>query len=167
MQRKAGFITAVCVLLAGLSMTAAGQELPDRTTGPRLIRCTPAVITSRMSIKLDGYRIGDYGSRNVKVRFVQGDNTYSAAPAGGHYNDFEPSLENVSLIVPEGLTAGKCQIIIDADGLSTSPLTVEIAASVSPAVISNPKPMVAPPGELILIDALGIGESDEVELVDS
>ena len=168
MKCKARFIFAVCVLLACLSITAQSQELADRPTGPKLIRCTPAVITSGMSIKLDGYRIGDYQSRKVKVRFVQGDNTYTGSAAGGQYgNDFELSLENVRVVVPKGLTPGKCQIIIEADGLVTAPLEVEVAASVSPAEISNPMPPVAPPGEEIWIYALGIGESDEVELVDS
>ncbi len=167
MPCKARFITALCVLLTGLYITAQSQELATPAASPTLVRCTPAAISSGMSIKLDGYRIGDYASRKVKVRFVQGDNTYSGSPTGGHYNDVQPSLELVSLVVPEGLKPGKCQIIIEADGLASAPLVVEVAASVSPAEISNPMPLVAPPGEEIWIDALGIGESDEVELVDS
>ena len=157
-------LAAVCVLLTAL--TAQSQEAGS----PRLIRCAPDSITSGMSIKLSGYRIGGVVSKVVKVLFVQHDNTYSASPHGGgieDIRDFQNALGHVSLIVPEGLKPGKCQIIIEADGVPSAPLTIEIASSIPPPVIGKANPLVAPPGELIWFEALGIGESDEVLLIDS
>ncbi|HEV8484961.1 MAG TPA: hypothetical protein VGV87_15575 [Blastocatellia bacterium] len=166
---KTRFITAVGVLLTSLYATAHSQELVAPATGATLTRCTPAAVTPGMWIKLEGYRMDGLAPK-VKVLFVQDGNAYTGSPDSGSREssaDSQGYLESVSLAVPQGVHPGKCEIILETYGVSSAPLIVEITDSVSPAVISNHRPLVAQVGDLIWMTAVGIGESDEIEFIDS
>jgi hypothetical protein len=123
-----------------------------------------------MWVKVEGHNIvGDLISR-VKVLFVQDGKSYVGSPDSGSRESIaspQGYQSNVSLAVPEGLNPGKCEIIVETEGVASAPFIVEITDSVSPAVISNQKPQGGQPGDMIWMTAVGVGNSDEIELVDS
>ena len=162
-------ITTLGVLLTGLYATGECQELT--ATGTRLTRCTPSTITPGMWIKVEGYRIGGFESiSKVKLLFVQDGNSFAGSPNSGSRESIADSqvyLESLSLAVPRDLKPGKCEITIETDSVPCTPLEVEITDKVLPVVISNHRSGVVQPGDHVWMTAMGICESDEIELIDS
>jgi hypothetical protein len=123
-----------------------------------------------MWIKVEGYRIDGFETiSKVTLLFVQDGNSFAGSPNSGSRESIADSqgyLESLSLAARD-LKPGKCEIILETDGVPCTPLEVQITDSVLPVVISNHRSGVVQPGDHVWMTAMGICESNEIELIDS
>jgi hypothetical protein len=127
------------------------------------------------AIELEGYRIGAdlfFLDQNDKVRvvFLQEDRRLPVRAEGGpsdsQVNDRKGGLQHFGVIVPAGVMQGPCQVIVEADGLTSGAIMIQIVQWV-PAVLDRLRPLWAGPGETVFIDGSAFNVSDKVELSDA
>jgi hypothetical protein len=156
-------------LVAGLYATGQAQEMVEaRRNAPEILRCTPASVTPGTAIDIQGFRLGWPEAKDLRVHFVQGETQFAVRPTGGGWQAANlEGLQHLKINVPPGVAPGSCQIYVEAGGLASEPITIDIAWMAPPPVISQLSPRWAQPGEVIWINGMGFGVSDEVELVDA
>jgi hypothetical protein len=140
---------------------------------PELLRADPPVAAEGTAIELEGYRIGadlfflDQDDK-VRVAFLQQDRRFPVRPVSSdsQVNDSKGGLQHLGVIVPAGVTQGLCQVVVEADGQTSSSIMIQIVRWV-PAVISRLSPLWAGPGETVFIDGSAFNGSDKVELFDA
>jgi hypothetical protein len=158
------------VFLAGLYVTGRAQEMvAERKKAPELIRTIPQQITSGIEIEIEGYRLGWPSSKDTQVIFWQNAIPYTTYPTGGGWQakDIDNGLQQMKVVVPQGINPGFCSLVVETDGVSSIPIPLEIASSIDPPVLIETRSKWAIPGEAVWVTGTGFGILDEIELIDS
>jgi hypothetical protein len=81
-------------------------------------------------------------------------------------NDENQGHQTMEVIVPEGLVPGPAQVVVEADGQRSVPITITIVEWSLPIAISV-SPTTGSPGTLVHIACAGFHINDEIELTDA
>ena len=158
------------VFLAGLYVTGKAQEMvAERKKAPELIRITPEQVTPGAEIEIEGYRLGWPQSKDMQVVFWQNAIPYTTYAIGGGWQakDIDNGLQQMKVVVPQGINPGYCSLVVEANGFSSTPIPLEIDLSISPPIITETSSRWVAPGEVVWVTGTGFGISDEIELIDS
>ncbi len=158
------------VFLAGLYVTGKAQEMvAERKKAPELIRVIPEQATPGTEIEIEGYRLGWPQSKDMQVVFWQNAIPYTTYATGGGWQakDLDNGLQQMKVVVPQGINSGYCSLVVEANGFSSTPIPLEINLSISPPTITETSSRWVAPGEVVWITGTGFGISDEIELIDS
>jgi len=142
---------------------AAAQDAP-----PVIERCTPARGSVNSVLELAGYRLGAEDTAQVKAYFAQGEARLPARTGGTSYvtNDVKGGAQTLEVFVPEGVTLGSWEIVVEVRGQSSAPAAVEIVEWVPPE-LERVSPSLPQPGEIVSIYGTNFHVGDEIELSDS
>lgn len=158
------------VLLAGLYVTGKAQEMMEaRKKAPEVTSITPSQATPGTELELGGYRLGWPSLKDVQVNFWQHGVQHIAHPIGGGWQakDLDHGLQQMKVVVPEGVEPGECSVVIEANGFNSTPITFQIDLSVSPPTITETSSHWAMPGEVIWLTGTGFGIADGIEITDA
>lgn len=149
---------------------ALGQGIGAGRKAPEIKSFTPAAPSAGTVLDIQGFRLGayDHGPGEIKVHFVQGGVHQITSPTGSAYevNNLQTAFEHIDVSMPEGLTQGSCQVIVEVNGLSSDPATIEINEWKPPEITSFHPPF-AQPGEYITFEGTGFHASDVIVLIDA
>jgi len=117
---------------------------------------------------LQGYRINPAEMGKVKAFILQNGNEYPAQTGGGSgvTNDEMNGLQSLEVILPETVTPGPAQIVTEADGLRSKPITIKIIPWTVPK-ITGASPTTGSPGTFIYLYCNDYHIYDEVQLTDA
>jgi hypothetical protein len=156
--------------LAGLYVTGKAQEMIEaRKKAPEVTSVTPSQATAGTELELGGYRLGWPSLKNVQVSFWQHGVQHITQPIGGGWQakDLDNGLQQMKVVVPEGVEPGECSLVVEVNGFNSTPISFQIELSVSPPTIAEASSHWAMPGEVIWLTGTGFGISDEIEVTDS
>jgi len=149
---------------------ALGQGIGAHRKAPEIKGFTPAAPSVGAVLDIHGFRLEtyDHSPGNIKVHYVQGGVHQITSPTASAHevNNIQTGIEHIEVSVPEGLTQGSCQVIVEVDGLSSDPATIEINEWKPPEITSFHPPF-AQPGESIIFEGTGFHASDVIVLIDA
>jgi hypothetical protein len=158
------------VFLAGLYVTGKAQEMvAERKKAPELTRVIPEQITPGTEIQIEGYRLGWPHPKDMQVVFWQNAIPYTTYAIGGGWQakDLDNGLQQIKVVVPQGINPGSCSLVVETSGLSSTPIPLQIDLSISPPSITETGSRWVAPGEVVWVTGTGFGISDEIELIDA
>ncbi|MBI4853831.1 MAG: hypothetical protein HY819_18710 [Acidobacteria bacterium] len=158
------------VFLAGLYVTGRAQEMvAERKKAPELIQVTPQEVTPGTEIEIEGYRLGWPQLKDTQVVFWQNAIPYTTYPTGGGWQakDIDNGLQQMKVVVPQGINPGFCSLVVEANGFDSIPIPLEIGLSINPPIITETNSRWVAPGEVVWVKGTGFGVFDEIELIDS
>lgn len=164
------FVAAILLLLPALAEVAAGQTDASASTAPVVKRVVPRTFTPGVVVSVEGVRLGGgRDSGDISVIFVQNGREFAAEHGGSGYHmaDLRNGPQELKATVPEGLSAGPCQLVVMIDGQRSEPYEVEVGAAVMPPTLSGLTPSWAIPGEHIWVKGSGFTGSETAELTDA
>lgn len=162
------FLTIALIIYCPFVQFTIGQETAaSKQNLPKISDIQPKEITPGMALKIEGYRFG--ANDSVKVIFLQNADELVTNQNGASYEEANLSqgLQEMNVTVPEEVSSGKCQIIIENNGQRSLPFTVEVLSLSKPPKLVSFHPLIAIPGESVWIDGIGFNASDTAELVDT
>lgn len=156
-------IANLFLLFGFLSLTATGQ-----TNGPVVEEFSPDKVSGNSVLELRGYRLHPSFPDKIKAYFLQNGNTHLGRAGGGSSvtNDENNGRQTLEVIVPEEVELGPAQVVIEIDGIRSTPITVTIVEWKLPNLISI-SPTHGSPGTDVLIVCSGFHINDEIELRDT
>ena len=119
-------------------------------------------------IYLSGYRLYLSGDTNkTKAFFIQNGVEFPAGAGGGSWitNNQHNLPQTLNVIVPEGVSQGQAQIVVEYNGRRSNPATITITEWKLP-VIQRLDPTRGAPGTLVRIEGEGFHVHDEIEITD-
>lgn len=136
---------------------------------PQIISVEPSQISPGMTIKIKGYRLGVNERSLLKVIFLQNLNEYATNFGTGSWKsaNLSQGLQEINLRVPDEITAGKCQILIEYNGQRSVPVSLNVLSIPAPPKLIGIRPQITNPGEVVHIEGSAFNKSDSVELIDA
>jgi hypothetical protein len=158
------FLPLLCPALLWLS----ALNVTAQSEGPEVTDCFPKTGSINSVLALQGYRLSPSESGKTKAYFLQNGNKYPASTGGGSSttNDERNGPQSLEVIVPEGVVPGPCQIVVEANGLRSAPVTVSIIEWTLPRV-TRVAPASGSPGTFVDILCTGFHIYDEIEITDA
>ena len=153
------------LLLSSLMVCSSAAA---QTAGPIIERCTPTRGAAKSVLEVAGYRLGAEDMAKVKVYFIRGQLRLSAGMSGtsSTTNDVQGGPQTLDVIVPEKITPGEWQMLIEVRGQKTAPVPIQITEWTPPQLerLSHTR---AQRGDVISIYGSNIHIDDEIELTDA
>ena len=172
------FAFAVIYSLSFLTPHTQGQDRPATTeslkkinsanAGPVVEAWEPKSGSINSLIELRGLRLYPAELDKSKAFFIQNGVEIPARTGGGSSitNDAHNGAQTLDVIVPEEAVLGPGQIVVEANGQRSIPVTVMITEWKAP-VIKRVTPTSGPPGTFINIACDGFHINDEIEITDA
>jgi len=158
-------VLSLIVSLVVLSFTTSAQTL-----GPVLERCSPTKGAVNTVLECDGLRLGAEVTdpKLLRATFVRGAIRIAARASGSRYitNDLQGGPQTLSVVVPEEITPGRWQLIIEVGERSCDPVMIEIA-DWTPPNLSSLVPQRVSRGEFVFVYGGNLHVNDEIEITDS
>ncbi len=132
---------------------------------PRIIRTIPEKVSPDTYVEVDGYWRMDDDTEEHLI-FIQRGSEYRVESDSTGQADFN-EFKFLRATVPEKLTSGACQLVVEIDGVRSEPFQIEVDTQIRPPVLTSVRPRWAQPGEGIVVEGLGFSGSDKVEIVDA
>lgn len=153
------------IALFGLLGRASAQN-----PGPVIEHCDPSSGSVNSVLECDGFRLGAerIDSEKVKAIFAR-DNLRIVGRIGGSQNvtnDIQKGPQSVNVTVPESVTPGPWQLIIEVGGRSSNPVTIEIGEW-TPPKLSGVMPPKVSPGQVVWLYGSNLHINDEIEITDA
>ncbi len=162
------FLTIALIIYCPFVQFTIGQETAaSKQNLPKISDIQPKEITPGMALKVEGYRFG--ANDSVKVIFLQNTDELVTNQNGASWEEANLSqgLQEMNVTVPEEVSSGKCQIIIENNGQRSLPFMVEVLSLPKPPKLVSFRPLIAMPGESVWIEGVGFNINDTAELVDT
>ncbi len=170
MPDRVAFTAKLRMLALSAYVAVHSQGVAAQQMAPELIRSVPTSATPGIALELDGYRLRPHDPSQVRVLFVQGGVTRRGQVTGAgqdNVDDPQGGLQHLSVVVPNGLVPGPCQLTVVVDGTRSATISIDIMSEIVPAVVESVEPAVAQPGETVTIEGVGFARSDVIELTDA
>jgi hypothetical protein len=175
------FVVALLLCLVFLTPNIRGQSQPSTTEVPKSIDLKDAKDAGPVVqgwepksgainsiIELRGLRLYPAEFNKSKAFFIQNGVEIPARTSGGSSvtNDENNGAQTLDVIVPEEAVPGTGQIVVQANGLRSVPVTVTITEWKLP-IIKRVTPTRGAPGTLVQIECDGFHINDEIEITDA
>lgn len=156
-------------ILLAVPVLAGGQEPDHPTEGPMIARITAPSAAPLTRIRIKGYRLGANLDKGVHAIFVQGaaEQEVAATAHGYEVANLKKGIQELGVVVPETLQPGPCQVIVEVLGRRSPPFEFVINEMATAPVLSEIRPSIPRPTQVIWIDGSGFAVSDEVQLIDA
>jgi hypothetical protein len=162
------FSTIALIIYCPFVQFAIGQEsAAPKQNSPEISDIQPKEISPGTALKIEGYRFGVDNS--VKIIFLQNADELVTDQNGASWEEANLSqgLQEMNVTVPEEVSPGKCQVIIENNGQRSLPFTVEVLSLPKPPKLVSFRPSITIPGESVWINGIGFNISDTAKLVDA
>jgi hypothetical protein len=168
LNHMSGLLRMPGVFLLAFCSPAFAQNANITVDTPEITRILPAKAAAETGIEIAGYRLGANLNDGVRILFQQGAAEYEAKLRGGGFEGANvlQGQQELYVVVPKQLQAGRCQITVEVNGRST-PFEIEISPASTPPVIGSIRPGTPRPSEMIWITGSGFAESDDVQITDA
>jgi hypothetical protein len=152
------------VLFLALGVTpAVGAQSPEPATPT--IASVPRVVFPNTLMPIAGKAINPRTQRGVTALFRRGNVEHVATITGGGGGGQE-GPQSLDVVVPDAVTPGRWELIIDVEGLRSAPFPVNVRAA-RPLALTDVSPPKAHPGQLVIIGTRTPPRADsQLELID-
>jgi hypothetical protein len=144
-------------------------EASKESAPPVVTSVRPLIASPNAVIALSGYALGAEDSSAIRVLFMQGDVAQVARISGGGRvvsRDPNGGAQYMDMEVPEMITPGRWQIVVDVKGRRSAPVTIDISAG-GPVVLTRVSPERPHPSQGVLLATRTPAQvGDHVELID-
>jgi len=164
-------LTASVVRIAAQEKTSDSlktERVDPKTSGPLVEAWEPKTGSIGSTLHLKGYRLHPGVSNRAKAFFIQNGVELPARARGGSsvVNDEQNGPHTLEVVVPEEVALGQAQVVVEVNGLRSTPATVTITKWQLP-VIKRVNPTRGAPGTLVHIECDDLHVDDELEITDA
>ncbi len=165
--RRGLFLTIALIIYCPFVQFVIGQETAAKQNIPEISNIEPKEISPGTALKIDGYRFGIDDS--IKVIFLQNAGELVTNQNGASYEmaNLSHGLQEMNVTVPEKVSVGKCQIIVENNGQRSLPFTVDVLPLSKPPKLTSLHPLIAIPGDSLLVEGIGFNTKDTAEILDA
>ena len=165
MQKHLMFGVFLSLIVFEFCLSTLAQNL-----NPVLEGCTPTKAAVNTVLQCDGLRLGAEVTDPTRVRatFVRGAIRIAGRASGSRYipNDLQSGPQTLSVVVPEQITPGRWQLVIEVGEWSSEPVMIEVA-DWTPPNLSSLMPERVSRGEFVFVYGGSLHVNDEIEITDS
>lgn len=161
--RRATFL--FLIILPAFFGRASAQNL-----SPVIEHCNPSSVSVNSVLQCEGFRLGaeSIDPEKVKAIFSRGDLRATGRISGSEFvtNDTQKGAQSLDVIVPEEITRGRWQLIVEVRGRSSEQVAIEIGEWTPPS-LSSLRPEKVSHGEVVWLDGSNLHNNDDIEITDS
>ena len=140
------------------------------TSVPRVTSLQPQIALPNSEVAVSGYGLGLEDSSTVTVLFVRDKVEHLATISGsGRALNRDPNrgIQDMYVVVPEAVTPGNWQLVVDVKGRRSAPTAIAIT-TVEPAVLTSVSPEQPHPSQIVTLTTRRPAQiGDQVDLVDA
>ena len=144
-------------------------ENPRVASVPRVTSVQPQIALPNSEVAVSGYGLGLEDSSTVTVLFVRDRVEHLARISGsGRALNRDPNrgIQYMSVVVPEAVTPGNWQLVVDVEGRRSAPAAIAIT-TVEPTVLTSVSPARPHPSQIVTLTTSRPAQiGDQVDLVD-
>ena len=126
-------------------------ENPRVSSVPRVTSLQPLIALPNSEVAVSGYGLGLEDSSTVTVLFVRNKVEHLATISGsGRAVNRDPNrgIQDMYVVVPEAVTPGNWQLVVDVKGRRSAPAAIAIT-TVEPAVLASVSPERPHPSQIV------------------
>jgi len=158
------------IVTAQQSTTTTPQvtAVAHQSEAPELTGSDLQTVSIGTVLELQGYRLSAADESKAKIYFIQKRKSIAAKALGGWSttNDEQHGPQSQGVVVPEGLLNGPSQVVIEVNGLRSTPLTITIVDYKLPRP-EGVTPKAGPPGTNVYVECPGFHINDEIMITDA
>jgi len=145
-----------------------GAVVVQGQAGPVVEELNPKTASINSIIKLKGYRLYPEAGSKTNAFFIQNGIELPAQTGGGSSvtNNERNGAQSLAVFVPDEIVPGLAQIVVEANGHRSIPVTVTITEWQLP-IIKRINPTRGAPGTFVEIEGEGFHVDDEIEVTDT
>ena len=157
----------LCCLLVSTETVMRAQQAANSSIAPVVTDCWPKTGSVNSVIELKGFRLGAGDKESAKAFIIQNGLEIAARTGGGSSvtNDSLNGAQTLEVILPEEVVVGPAKIVVERDGVRSTPILITITEWTLP-VIKSISPESGPPGTFVNIECDNFHINDEIELTD-
>ena len=145
-------------------------ENPRVASVPRVTSLQPQIALPNSEVAVSGYGLGLEDSSTMTVLFVRDKVEHLATISGsGRALNRDPNrgIQEIYVVVPEAVTPGNWQLVVDVKGRRSAPAAIAIT-TVEPAVLTGVSPERPHPSQIVDLSTSRPAQiGDQVDLVDA
>jgi hypothetical protein len=162
--------TLLATVLFLIAFLALSWRVSAQNPGPVIERCTPSSGSVNSVLECDGFRLGaeELDPKRVRAIFKKDDVRIPGKVGGSSRvtNDVQTGQQSLDVVVPEEITPGRWQLVIEVGERSSQPVTIEIGEW-TPPKLGSVMPQTVSHGEFVWLYGGNLHVNDEIEITDA